>query len=172
MVALRGLSASTENSGIDNVYGSATMRQFLKCTHYKRSLQAHIYSYIALYEMAVEQFFQDNPLLKEVCLYATEEVQTACGEQDRTLKVELVQRASNCLLQVITEENLSEKFEEWEISRLENAMFKAMMNYLHRVEVILHFIAASRNADLNLHLQAGEEHSKIFFALDRYIYDI
>ena len=42
-----------------------------------------------------------------------------------------------------------------------------MTNYLHR---ILHFIAASRNADLKLHLQDGEELSKIFFALDRIKY--
>jgi len=67
MAALRGLGASTENSGTDdalteaNVYGSATMRQILKCTHYKRSLQAHIQ--VVLYEMAVEHFFQDNPHL-------------------------------------------------------------------------------------------------------------
>jgi len=176
MAALRGLGTSIENSGIDDawtesdVYGSATTRQILKCTHYKRCLQAHIYSYVALYEMAVELFFQDNPHLKEICLLATEKVQTACGEQDKTLKVELVQHASNCLLQVIIDENLLQKFDEWEISRSKNAMFKAMMNYLHRVEVILHFIAASRNADVNLHLQAGEELSKIFFAMDRIKY--
>jgi len=30
-----------------DVYGSATTRQILKCTHYKRSLHAHIYSYRA-----------------------------------------------------------------------------------------------------------------------------
>jgi len=34
-------------------------------------------------------------------------------------------------------------------------MFKAMTNYLHRVEVSLSFIAASRNTDLNLRLQAS-----------------
>jgi len=38
-----------------------------------------------------------------------------------------------------------------------------MMNYVHRVETILFFVEASRNADLNLHLQADEALSKLFF---------
>ena len=48
-----------------------------------------------------------------------------------------------------------------------NAMFKPMMNYLHRVETILLFVADSRNADLELHLEAGEALSKVFFSMDR-----
>ena len=72
MCALRALGLSIENSGIDNawteadVYGSVTTRQIIKCTHYKRSLCAHIYSYIALYELAIDQFLKDNPDLKDV----------------------------------------------------------------------------------------------------------
>ncbi len=46
-----------------------------------------------------------------------------------------------------------------------NAMFKSMMNYLHRVETILFFVAASRTADLKLHFGAGEALSKLFFAM-------
>lgn len=42
-------------------------------------------------------------------------------------------------------------------------MFKSMMNYLHRVETILLFVAESRNADLELHLQAAEALSKVLF---------
>src|SRR6218665_61384 len=45
-----------------------------------------------------------------------------------------------------------------------NFNVKAMMNYLHRVETILFFVAATRNADLEVHLQAGEQLSKLFFA--------
>jgi len=54
MCVLRALGSSTENSGIDDacieadLYGSATARQILKCIHYKRSLRAHTYSYMAL----------------------------------------------------------------------------------------------------------------------------
>jgi len=54
--------------------------------------------------------------------------------------------------------------------KAQNAMFRSLMNYLHRVETILYFVAASRNADLHLHLQAGETLSKLFFAMDRLKY--
>ena len=48
MATLKGSGSSTENSerdagGIEaDVYDSATTRQILHCTHYKRSLRAHI----------------------------------------------------------------------------------------------------------------------------------
>ena len=48
--------------------------------------------------------------------------------------------------------------------------FKSIMNYLHRVKVILLFVEASRNADIALHLEAGEALSKLFFAFDRIKY--
>jgi len=44
------------------------------------------------------------------------------------------------------------------------------MNYLHRVEAILFFVAATRNDDLDLHLQAEEQLSKLLFAFDRIKY--
>ena len=34
------------------------------------------------------------------------------------------------------------------------------------VEVVLFFVAASRNADMTLHLAAGERLSKLFFSMD------
>ena len=49
-------------------------------------------------------------------------------------------------------------------------MFRLIMNYLHRVKTIPFFVAASRNADLALHLQAAEALSKLFFAFDRIKY--
>ena len=42
--------------------------------------------------------------------------------------------------------------------------------YLHLVKVILLFVEASRNADIALHLEAGEALSKLFFAFDRIKY--
>ena len=45
-------------------------------------------------------------------------------------------------------------------------MARAMMNFLHRVEAILFFVVATRNTYLELHLQAGEQLSKLFLAFD------
>ncbi|KAI4816689.1 hypothetical protein KUCAC02_009005 [Chaenocephalus aceratus] len=169
MAALRALGASMENSGIDDawmeadVYGPATTRQILKCTHYKRALHAHIYSYVALYEMALEEFFKDNPQLKYVCLKATEGVEAACSE-GKDIKAESVKQVNRTLLEATAE--VITAFQEWEEQKSQHAMFKAMMSYLHRVETILFFVAATGNADLELHLQAGEALSKLFFAMD------
>ena len=62
------------------------------------------------------------------------------------------------------------RLHDWEEQKAKNAVFRSMMNYLHRVATILYFIAASRNADLHLHLEAGEALSKLFFAMDRIKY--
>ena len=176
MAALRALGTSIENSGIDDswieadVYGSATTRQILKCTHYKRSLTAHIYSYVALYEMAMEEFFKDNPHPKDVCLEATVGIKDACSEVNKHTRAESVKCANTHLLQTLANNDVMNKFQDWEVQRSENAMFRSMMMYLHRVETILFFVAASRNADLNLHLQAGEALNKLYFAMNRIKY--
>ena len=162
MAALHALGASMENSGIDDawietdVYGSATTRQILKCAHYKHPLHAHTYSYVALYEMALEEFFKDNPLLK-----ATEGVEAACSKGSKHINAESVKQANTTLLEALTTADVIIVFQEWEKQRSKNAIFKVMMNYLHRVEAILFFVAATQNADLELRLQAGEQLSKL-----------
>ena len=153
-----------------DAYGSATTRHIIKCTHYKRSMRAHIYSYMALYELAIDQFLKDNPDLKDVCLEATAEVEEACSVANNNTRAESVKQAIVHLLQTLTQDNVMKRLHDWEEQKAKNAMFHSMMNYLHRVETILYFVAASRNADLHLHLEAGEAFSKLFFAMDRITY--
>ena len=65
------------------VYGAATTRQILKYTHYYHALRVHIYSYVALYKMSLDEFFTYNPQLKDAYLEATEKVEAACSEGRR-----------------------------------------------------------------------------------------
>ena len=65
---------------------------------------------------------------------------------------------------MLTQENVMKRRQDWEAEKAQNAIFRSLMNYQHRVETILYFVAASRNADLHLHLQADEALSKLFFA--------
>jgi len=120
--------------------------------------------------MALEEFFRDNPQLKEVCRKATEGVEDACSDGSTHAIAECVKRANTSLLEALTTADVITVFRNWEEQRSKNAMFKATMNYLHRVETILSFVAATRNADLELHLQAGEQLNKLFFAFDRIKY--
>ncbi len=118
MASLRALGTSIENSGIDDawieadVYGSATTRQILQCKHYKRSLRAHIYTYVALYEMVLEEFFKGNQDLKVECVDATAEIQMACSEKNKHIKAELVKRANIHLLQTMTNADMMMKFQD------------------------------------------------------------
>ena len=99
ITALRALGASMENSGTDDawmevdVHDSATTKQILKCTHYKRALRGHTYSYVALYEMVLEEFFTNNPQPKDACLEATEKFEAACSEEDKYKKAESAKEA-------------------------------------------------------------------------------
>ena len=178
MASLRALGTSIENSGIDDawieadVYGSSTVRQILKCSHYKRALSTHIYTYMALYELVLEQFFTEMPHLMEDCLSSTKEIQEACinmasGGSDGP---QCIRIANTNLLEVLKKEEVIQQLKTWEEQKSSNAMFKSLMNYLHRVETILFFVEASRNADITLHLEAGEALSKLFFAFDRIKY--
>lgn len=151
-----------------DLYGSATTRHILKCTHYKRSLRAHVYSHMAVYELALEKFLEDNPHLKDLCLEATIQVEEAV--QNKGIKAESVKHANDHLQQVLTENGVIKKLHDWEGEKSKNAMFRSLMNYMHRVETNLYFVAASRNADLNLHLEGGEALSKLFFSMDRLKY--
>ena len=83
---------------------------------------------------------------------------------------ESITTAHDHLERILIDEDVMQQLKAWEAEKSSNAMFKSMMNYVHRVETILFFVEASRNADLNLHLQAGEALSKLFFALDRIKY--
>lgn len=172
MAALRALGTSIENSGIDDawieadVYGSATTRQILKCAHYKRTLRAHIHTYMALYEILLDKFFTEKPNLKSICSKPVNELHEACA----STSLDGIADANDRLIQTLNNENVMDQLKTWEAEKCANAMFKSITNYLHNVETILYFVEASRNSDLVLHLQAGEALSKLFFALDRLKY--
>ena len=118
------------------------------------------YTHVALFELAMEQFTNDNPDIKDVCQEVVTEVEEACSVKNA--RAEFVKQANASLHHSLTQANVFERLHEWQEQKAKNAMFRSMMNYLHRVETILHFVAASRNADLQLHLEAGEAPSKLF----------
>ena len=176
MAALRAIGVSMENSGIvdvwmeADVYGSATTRQIIMCNHYKRTLRAHIYSYMALYEFALDEFFKEYPQLKNACQETAEELDHACGQVHKSTKAASVKQASTRLETAICTANVMEEFQTWKQRLSKDAMFRATLNFMHRVEVVILFVAASRNADTTLHLAAGEQLSKLFFSMDRIKY--
>ena len=124
---------------------------------------------MALYELAIDQFLKDNPDLKDVCLEPIAEIEEACSVANNNTKAESVKQANAHLLQTLTQENVMNRLHDLEEQKAKNAMFRSMFQ-LHRVETILYFVAVSRNADLHIHLEAGEALSKLSFAINRITY--
>ena len=87
----------------------------------------------------------------------------ASGASDGPQCIRIV---NTSLLQVLCREKVMQQLQMWEELKPSNVMFKSLMNCLHRVETILLFVETSRNADIALHLEAGEALSKLFFAFD------
>ena len=78
------------------------------------------------------------------------------------MRAESMKQAHTNFLQALITAEVLHIFQDWEVQRSKNAMFKSMMKYLHRVKTILFFVAESRNA--------GEDLSKMFFSMDRFKY--
>lgn len=125
---------------------------------------------MALYEIALEQFFKEKPHLLTICCKPTEDIQHAWSGAEKTNRSESVRLAHHHLLQALYEENVLHQLEAWVTEMISNAMLKSVINYLHWVETML-FIAASRNFDLALHLEAGEALSKLCLTFDRIKYN-
>ena len=125
---------------------------------------------MALYELAVEQFFDHNSNLKNACHEAAAEIGLGRSLVMKRPKAESVKQANASLLQMLFQTNVTKRLQEWEEQKSEDAILRSLMNYFHRVETILYFIRASRDADLHLHLEAGEALGKLCFAMDKIKY--
>ena len=104
------------------MHGFKLMCMILKRTHYKRSLRAHIYSYMALYELAMEQFFKDNPDLVEVCQEASNQMEDACSVAKSTRPAS-VQQANVHLMHTLTQQNVMIRLQDWKAQKTQDAMF-------------------------------------------------
>ena len=71
MAHFRGIGNYMSSSGIENiwiesgVYGPATTRSILQCTHYKRTFQAHEDTLIALFSLFINKFYEEFPAARQ-----------------------------------------------------------------------------------------------------------
>ena len=66
-----------------------------------------------------------------------------------------MKRTNTHLETAICTANAMEEFQTWKQRRSKNAMFRSTLNYMHRADVVLFCVAASRNAEMTLILQQG-----------------
>ena len=71
MAHFRGIGNYMSSSGIENiwiesgVYGPATTRSIIRCTHYKRTFQAHEDTLIALFSLFINKFYEEFPAARQ-----------------------------------------------------------------------------------------------------------
>ena len=84
-----------------------------------------------------------------------------------------MKRTKTHLETAICTANVTEEFQSWKQRRSKNAMCRATLNYMHRVEVVFFssLLHHASNADMTLHLAEGEQQSKIVLSMDRMEYN-
>ena len=66
MAMIRAIGSMIENSRIDDVwiesflYSPSVVSQILGCTHYYHSLNAHQHTYLALFQLLLDIFLEDE----------------------------------------------------------------------------------------------------------------
>ncbi len=66
MAMIRAIGSMVENSGIDDVwiefslYGPSVVSQLLGYTQYYQPMNAHQYTYLALFQLLLDAFFEDE----------------------------------------------------------------------------------------------------------------
>lgn len=154
MIALRILGYSVQHFWIDDVwtecdiYGSAAQGT-PSSVPTSRHIRAHVHTYIALYQLALELFFTEKSTMKAICSLPAHEVQCTCVRPsvDRIVHREGIGVAIDHPMQTTNEEIILQ-LETW-VAQTPSAMLISMMNYIHHVESILFFVDS---IDIDQHL--------------------
>ena len=72
----------------------------------------------------------ENPQLRDVCWQATEQVEPACSEKDKSTLVECTMQANSTFLESLTNAEFVKSLNEWVANKAKNAMFRSIMNYI------------------------------------------
>lgn len=166
--ALKSLGKYIEGSGLEQIwiekelYGPATVRHLLGGKHYKRGLEAHIVTYLALKQVLIQSLANTDENVTLLMKSVGEEIKSVLLSSDSSEKSQLLLNIHQRLVSSDT------------INKLESHSSTPQAGYLHsymaQVENLLHFIRASRTADWPLHLASLDQMTKYFFAHDCYKY--
>ncbi|KAL8565605.1 hypothetical protein ACOMHN_060346 [Nucella lapillus] len=160
MAALRAAGNAIEDSGLDeawseaDIYGPTTTRQILEAKHMKRALEAHITTVQALFDLYVDEFFQEHPHLRGPCTQSAQQVAQSCRLHNR----EEMTSAQNNMLAVLESNKVLEamaKFDERKEAK--SPLFKFVRRYMRMIMLIYTFIRATRDGQFKLHLSSLDE---------------
>ena len=173
MAALRAAGNAVEDSGLDeawseaDIYDPTTTRQILEAKHMKRTLEAHITTVQALFDLYVDEFFQEHPHLRSPCTQSAQQVAQSCHLHNR----DEMTSAQNNMLAVLESNEVLEamaKFDERKEAK--SPLFKFVRRYMRMIMLIYTFIRATRDGQFELHLSSLDEMCIYFFAHDKQKY--
>lgn len=159
---LKVIGKYINGSGLDEamieagIYGPTTMEQIKKGKHYKRSFEAFLKIFIALFKIYAREFFEEKVILK----VATKEIVSSYLEGSDNEFTELVDQLVNS--------NVFTSLEQFDKKIIGQGKF--LRNYMRMFEIMLLFIRATRQSKWELHLTSLNMFTKYFFAHDQINY--
>lgn len=170
LCALLCLGAALESSGLDEawieagLYSSVTVVQILNRKHHNRALDAHQITLQVLFDLWIEAFSEQHPVLLNKLTSALENVRTSCqnGLDIAQAHRELVNLASNL--------KLVETLEAFDHENEKYPMYKWARIYMRQISNLLQFMRGTRDHNLPLYLASLEKMCVYFFAYNRHDY--
>ena len=174
--ALAALGKYIEGSRIDQawveagLYAPTTVTHILNGKHVYRSLEAHMVTLIALYNLYFHSFLTSDPEERP----ALHSVSTLLGEayhreiNQSTEQKKYLIGAIREVMTVFESRGITKKLAEFEGNASKMQHF--VLNYMKQFEMILLFVRSTRQQDLQLHMESLESLTKYFFAHDHQNY--
>jgi len=160
---IRAIGSFIDGNGIPDlwftVYSDSTVSSIIAGKNFRRSLEAHVRTLVALQQCYFAAFFEHHQTLRTTVHKTVQEV---CNNfiSDASGTVETLKGAM--IAWDLT--HLMKTFDERECEAKHT--FRMIRQYMHMVELLLLFIRATRTGNWGLHLVSVEQMVKYFFALD------
>eukprot|EP00794_Sanderia_malayensis_P013484 gene13484-14881_t len=169
---LKALGRYIEGSGLEQIwiekglYGPSSVRQILAGKNYKRGLEAHIITLLALKDLHLHSLI--------------------VKDEELSMKIDQITNRINGFVKKSRDDDVdvatlladaNQRYEDLKIgkhlhneSSQKSPQILFLVNYMNQVQCLLNFIKASRMANWKLHLASCESLVKFLFAHDLYKY--
>ena len=159
---LKAIGKYIDSSGLDEVfveaeiYGPATVEQL------KRSFEAFLTLYIALFQLYINQFLTENPVVESDIRRSTTEAAVSLKDI-QTLENGEILTIHKSMLDMIESTELLSLLEEFENKMQNQAKF--LCNYIKMVKLLMLFVRATRESNWVLHLSSLDKFVKFFLCM-------
>lgn len=161
---IRAIGTFIDGTGIPDLwattYGESTVNSILQGKNFRRSLEAHVRTLVALQICYFEVFFEQHPSLQYTIQQNVQRL--SANLHDRT--VHDILHDTKLALDECDLKGMLKAFDERQCEL--KPTFRLLRQYMNMVESLLMFIRSTRTGNWTLHLASAEQLIKYFFALD------